>query len=63
VRSIFCGALSESASARRAHSVLPCFAVSPSSHFTKSFFRALCAAHQLSATIATPGIRPSSAVV
>ena len=38
-------------------------AVAPSSHFTFSFVRAVCACHQLSATIATPGCSPSSSVV
>ena len=51
---------STSFSARAANSTLLCCAPRPSSHVTLSSLRALCACHQVSATIATPGSRSTS---
>src|SRR5580658_4984524 len=52
--SVRCGLFEESSCARLAKPAELCRAPGPSSHFTASFARADCAAHHVSATIATP---------
>lgn len=54
--------LANSSAARCANQAELCCAVGPSSHVTCSCWRATLALYQLSATIATPGMSPSSAV-
>ena len=62
LRRVMAGVCFESSSAWRWKPSLLCCAVGPSSQVTFSFWRAICACHQLSATMATPRSRPVKSV-